>query len=433
MKLKKKLGGGLKKIFIFLFFLTFSFKNSFCAQILDYETEELINEILEEIIRVNSINKTIKFKLNNNEDINAFVDKDNTIHINSGLIMYSQDYVALFSVLAHEVAHIDLNHISIRTKTIEDAKKYSNLSLLSAIAGTAITQNKEFLQSTIIANASLSTQFIEFSKEQEMEADLYALKTLSLLKKQSDSIIKLLETIEKKLLEKGFSKNNQRNSTHPYFEDRILLVNNFQDNKTVNFNNNFNQRFNFIRAKFIGYSNQNDLINNLDLPYKTYADSIYESKNGSLKKSLENLNTIIKEYKSSFLLETKAEILMSHGYTKEAIKFFKKNLENYPSNYYAQIRIFENINIKELSLIENETIFENNKELLYKYYNNKNILLKYLLLAQQLDRKEWIDFINFYLSIEKMDKEIFYNKMKLFKNTKDIDLLKLINKIQNTI
>ena len=61
-----------------------------------------------------------------------------------------------------------------------------------------------------------------------MEADLYALKTLNLLNTNSKSIQTLLETIEKKLLDKGFSKDKQRISTHPYFEDRIALIKNFQ-------------------------------------------------------------------------------------------------------------------------------------------------------------------------------------------------------------
>ena len=52
MKMKKKLDGGLKKyqfICIFLFFLNISYS----SQILDYETEEFVNEIIEDITEVN--------------------------------------------------------------------------------------------------------------------------------------------------------------------------------------------------------------------------------------------------------------------------------------------------------------------------------------------------------------------------------------------
>ena len=112
----------------------------------DFETEEFITDILGDIKKVNKIDKTINFKIINDDQINAFVDYNNVIHINSGLIHYAKDYVALLSVLAHEVGHIDLNHISSRKKKINNIRKYKNLSFLSVIAGSAITQNPGVLQ-----------------------------------------------------------------------------------------------------------------------------------------------------------------------------------------------------------------------------------------------------------------------------------------------
>ena len=147
--------------------------------------------------------------------------------------------------------------------------------------------------------------------------------------------------------------------------------------------------------------------------------------------SLKNLNEIIKKNNNNFLLETKADILFSYGYTKEAKKFYKKNLEKYPLNYYAQIRIFENIEIKNLSNSDTEIIFQSNKDLLYKFYNNKNVLLTYFELAKKLNKKEWLQFFNFLLSINNIEKEVFDIEIKNFKISKDSDLLKLVNIIQS--
>ena len=430
--MKKKLDGGLKKILFFFLIFIFSSKSSYGSQILDYETEAFIRQIINDIIEVNKVNKKIKFKINNSNEINAFVDINNVIHINSGLILYCSDYVALLSVLAHEIGHIDHNHIVLRKKKIETNQKYNSLGVLSIIAGSTLTQNPQLLQGSILTSAALSNQYIVFSKDQEMEADIYALKTLNLLNTNSKSIQTLLETIEKKLLDKGFSKDKQRISTHPYFEDRILLIKNLEDNNENNLNNKYNERFNFIKAKFIGYSNNEEVLKTLDAPFKTYAKSIKLAKSGNLKMSLKKLNEIIKKNKNNyFLLETKADILFSHGFTDEAVKFYKKNLDEYPLNYYAQIRIFENINIKNLSYSDTEIIFQNNKELLYKYFNNKNILLKYIELVEKLNKKEWLNFLNFVLSINSIEKEVFEIEIINFKSTKDRDLLKLVNIIQN--
>ena len=429
--MKKKLDGGLKKILVFFLFFIFFFKSGYSSQILDYETDQFINQILGDIIKVNKINKKIKFKINNSNEINAFVDINNVIHINSGLIIYCSDYVALLSVLAHEVGHIALNHIALRKKTIEDNKNYNNIGLLSIIAGSTLTQNPQLIQGSILTSAILSNQYVVFSKDQEMEADIYALNTLNLLKTNSKSIQILLETIEQKLLDKGFSKDKQRISTHPYFEDRILLLQNIKDNQEIEYNKNYNEKFNYIKAKFVGYSDDDEVLNELNEPFKSYAESIKIAKNGNLKMSLRNLNEIIKKNKNNFLLETKADILFSYGYTDEAVKFYKKNLEKYPLNYYAQIRIFENTEIENLSNSDIEIIFQNNKVLLYKYFNNKNVLLKYIELAQKLNKKKWLEFFNFVLSINNVEKEVFESQIKNFKKTKDKDLLKLVNIIQN--
>ena len=430
--MRKKLDGGLKKILIFFLFFIFSSKSCYGSQILDYETEAFIRQIINDIIEANKVNKKIKFKINNSNEINAFVDINNVIHINSGLILYCSDYVALLSVLAHEIGHIDHNHIVLRKKKIETNQKYNSLGVLSIIAGSTLTQNPQLLQGSILTSAALSNQYIVFSKDQEMEADIYALKTLNLLNTNSKSIQTLLETIEEKLLDKGFSKDKQRISSHPYFEDRILLIKNLEDNNENNLNNKYNERFNFIKAKFIGYSNNEEVLKTLNEPFKTYAKSIKLAKSGNLKMSLKKLNEIIKKNKNNyFLLETKADILFSHGFTDEAVKFYKKNLDEYPLNYYAQIRIFENINIKNLSYSDTEIIFQNNKELLYKYFNNKNILLKYIELVEKLNKKEWLYFLNFVLSINSIEKEVFEIEIINFKSTKDRDLLKLVNIIQN--
>ena len=425
----------LKKIFIFFLFYLFIPNISFSSQILDYETEEFIDELLLDIIKVNKINKNIEVKLNNNNEINAFVDNQNTIHINSGLIQYCNDYVALLSVLAHEVGHVDLNHISLRKNTIDNSKKYNNLSLLSIIAGSLITQSPELLQGGVVSSAALSNQYIQFTKEQEMEADLYALETLNLINVNSRSIIELLNIIEQKLLEKGFSKDKQRISTHPYFEDRILLINNFKKNKTHNFNSEYNKRFNFIKAKFIGYNNNNiKTISSLAEPYKTYAESIKYARDGNLKMSLGKLNKLIKqEINNNYLLETKADILFSYGFINEAIRFYKKNLEKNPNNFYTEIRVFENTDTKNLSIEEIDMIFNDNKKLLFKYYNNKNILLKYLDLAKSLNKTEWIEFFKFYLNISEINEEDFYNEMLILKKTKNKDLKKLIIQIEKNI
>ena len=42
-----------------------------------------------------------------------------------------------------------------------------------------------------------------------------------------------------------------------------------------------------------------------------------------------------------YLLETKADILYSYGYSDESLKFYKKIIKSYPNNHYVKKRIFD--------------------------------------------------------------------------------------------
>ena len=174
------------------------------------------------------------------------------------------------------------------------------------------------------------------------------------------------------------------------------------------------------------------MVNTLENEYKQYSHSIINAKNGELEKSLKKINNLITIFPSNvYLIETKADILFSYGYTEEALQFYEKNLESEPNNKYAQIRIFTNTSIDNLTTIETENFFLDNLNLLNNYYNNKNILLKYLEIAEKNKKDDWKNFISFLLSINLLELDDFLNKLNNFKKTNDINLLNLIEIIYN--
>ena len=422
----------IKSYFLLIFlFVFFTNSKSFSSQILDFETETFVKSLISDVINVNKINKQINFKIINDSNINAFVDKNNDIYITSGLIENCDDYVALLLVISHEIGHVELNHVKDRISNLNKTSKIYDISNLSIIAGSLISNNTEVLKGLALSSATVSAQNINFSKNQEMEADYYAIETLKKLNLYSDSIKNLLLTIENELLNKGLTKDILRISTHPYFEERINIINYSNEFTSSVFDLNKNKKFNFIKAKFIGY-NGNDLgLLNLEDTYRIYANSILNSKKGNLKKSLKDLNSLISNNKNYiFLIETKADILFSYGYINEAIRFYKKVLLHFPDNYYAQIRIFENTQIDKLSMIEKKILFNENLNLLSKYYNNKNILQTYLELSKLTKKNEWVNFLNFWLFKDNDIMDIQKN-LENYKKSSDKDLSNLVEIINN--
>ena len=90
------------------------------------------------------------------------------------------------------------------------------------------------------------------------------------------------------------------------------------------------------------------------------------------------LNKLILQFPDNvYLVETKADILISYGYKKEAIKFYKKVLEVIPDNNYAKLRIFLNLDIDSLNYNQKKQLFNEYINLLFDFPKSIKIKGKY--------------------------------------------------------
>ena len=172
-------------------------KTLFCSQIYDYQTDEFIKRINLEILSVNNYNKNINFKIINDNFPNAFVTEDNTLYLSSGLLVHSPDYVSLLAVLAHEIGHLEKYHVSKRKNEINNLAKINTFGNIISIVGSMIIQKPELINTIAINQTAINNLYISFSQNQEKEADLYAVDTLSKLNLSTNSVKKLLMILEK--------------------------------------------------------------------------------------------------------------------------------------------------------------------------------------------------------------------------------------------
>jgi predicted Zn-dependent protease len=156
----------------------------------------------------------------NTQEINAFATPGGHIFVTLGLIACAPNEDALASVIAHEIAHIQLRHAltSIRNARYLNAavsgvlagigENNSNVKELSAIMGDSVNE----VVTTMVSHG--------FSKTQELEADTTALSLLASAGYQASSILEMLHALEQQSQSgQGFSK------THPTPADRIKNVN----------------------------------------------------------------------------------------------------------------------------------------------------------------------------------------------------------------
>ena len=422
--LKTKLAGGLNKFRIILFYIVLLFSNSLCSsQIYDYQTEQFIKKLCLQILSVNKYNKDVSFKVINDSFPNAFVNEENTIYLSSGLLVYSPDYISLLAVLAHEIGHIEKYHISKRKNEITHLKKINNIGNIAAIAGSMINQQPEIMNSIIVNQTATNNLYLNFSQEQEKEADLYAVETLNSLNLSTNSIKKFLLLLEDKTKLDLIDDHLKKFSTHPLFEDRYDIIDYKKVINTSNFNQEFQNNFQFIKAKFMAYTN-NGSPKNLNKEEKVYYEAIKHSINGNLYLSLKKLNTLLlKKNKNFYIYETKADILLSYGYNKEAIEFYKKVLINYPQNNYVKFNIFMNTEIISSDKKIMDQIFLEYQNLIQLFPNNKTFIKKYYNLSNTLGYKDWVSFFEILL-FEKNNLKI--NLKKLLEVTSEKKKKKLI-------
>ena len=399
----------IKKIKLLLFFIFF-IPNNICASILlDYEAEEFIKKINNIILSVNNYHSKIKFNIIFDENPNAFINESNHLYISSGLIEKAPSYVSLLGVLAHEIGHLEKYHIHKRKKSIQNLRTIDMIGTLSIIAGTIVSNNPEIIQTLIVNKIGINDFYINFSKDQEREADYYAIDTLNKLNLPPHSLIQLLNILEEESFKKGMTEENHKFSTHPIFKERYEIINENNNNNNTKIDLKLEDEFNFIKAKFLGFSSENetDFKKYLTEPFYNYSKAILYSKKGDLKKSLLLINELIINNKENYyLFETKADILFSHGYKKEAVKFYKKVFNIYPKNKYAQIRVFNNTEEILISKDEKNKLFQNNINLLFDFPKNKILYTKYKKISEILNKVDWILFFNVYnikYSIKKMN------------------------------
>ncbi|MDC0216834.1 M48 family metalloprotease [Pelagibacteraceae bacterium] len=419
-----KLGGGHNFFHIFLiyFILIFS-KNLFAVQIYDYHTEKFINKINSEIIAVNLYNKKINFKIYKDDFPNAYVTEENVIYLSSGLLTYSPNYVSLLGVLAHEIGHLENYHVSKRKKQIKNLKNISTYGNFAAVVGSMIIKEPNLVNAIVVNQTAVNNLFINFSQEQEIEADFYAIETINKLKLPTDPVKQFLLILENKTEENLIDDELKKFSTHPIFEKRYEIIDNKTDGKFYNFNKNYQIEFDFIQAKFMAYTDSG-MTTKLKNDQKIYYDAIQLSKSGNLLESLKKINFLISKYKNYYFIEeTKADILLSYGYSKEAINFYRKVLEAQPRNNYVKYNIFVNTTLNPTNYKFNKNYFSNNLNLLKYFPNNQNILIKYYDTAKLLKYNDWILFFETLLNNNKDANKIFE---RLNKQTKDYNLKKII-------
>ena len=165
-----------------------------------------IDSLLTEICVSNNIKRSqIKFNVLNKKEVNAFALPNKRLVIYSGLILAAENQEELCGVMAHEIAHIELNHVM--KKLMKEVGLSVLISMTTGGSGTeTIREAAKMLSSTA------------FDRGMEREADMKAVEYLIKANIDTDPFANFMQKLSDK--ESDVMKYLSWISTHPDSKER---------------------------------------------------------------------------------------------------------------------------------------------------------------------------------------------------------------------
>jgi len=164
------------------------------------------------------------------DEINAFATPGGHIFITRGLINCATSEDTLAAVIAHEIAHVQLQHglKAIKNSRFTQALLITGTSAASAAGNTTVSQLADTFGDSV--NEIVSTMVSSgYSRTQELDADSYAMVLMSLAGYEPSSMIDMLQVLERN---QG-SRPGGFNNTHPTPTQRISNAQNTVGNYDV--------------------------------------------------------------------------------------------------------------------------------------------------------------------------------------------------------
>lgn len=157
------------------------------------------------------------FQVINDTVVNAFSTPGGYIYVYTGLMRFVDNEATLAGIMAHEIAHAELRHVTQRLTAY-----YGVSMLLSFILGG----NPSFL-AELAANLFVGLAFLKNSRDDEAEADYYSIQYLRSTKYYPGGITFFFDKIREEERKKGIKASglDVLLSTHPMPEDRIKAAN----------------------------------------------------------------------------------------------------------------------------------------------------------------------------------------------------------------
>jgi predicted Zn-dependent protease len=294
----------------------------------DSETEQLFHDASVPLIKAAGLDPaSVRVVLLNDPEINAFVATGQTVYIQSGLLIASDNVNQLQGVIAHELGHVAGGH-SIRI--YEGAREATAIQIATILLGAiAIAAGGgEAGMGIMQAGQQVAIgRFLAFTRAQESSADQAAVKYLHDSGISGKGLLDFFGKLQNEEYRLAIYDTDSYARTHPLSSERIqALQTSFRGDPAWARPPDpaLNARFLRVKAKLIGFVDPKRAVakypeSDQSVPGH-YARAYAYHLGGYPDKALSEAEALLRsDPHDPYFLELKGQILLESGKPKEAI------------------------------------------------------------------------------------------------------------------
>jgi beta-barrel assembly-enhancing protease len=277
-----------------------------------------------------------RFFLVKDSSVNAFAAPGGFIGVNAGLIALTKSEDELASVIAHEIAHVELRHTMQMIEKSETLNAVGALSILAAILLSS--QDPEAASAMLYGGAAGTSQaIVNFTRSNEYEADRVGVELINKSQYDPQAMADFMLMLQNRELS-GSIANIEYIRTHPISSNRVAEIRARASRAE--------QRSNKKTKYFSRYSQFKDYLSYIfpasgtSQAQSDFSQALTLMKNGLFRQASDRLDLLKNEDPDSIWISSAmAESLMFQSKFEQALKIYQSLLLLYPDDLAITIKL----------------------------------------------------------------------------------------------
>lgn len=294
----------------------------------DSETELLFKDMSRPLIQAAGLDpNSVQVVLIRDDEINAFVERGQTIYLQSGLIQAADNANQVQGVIAHELGHVVAGDAIRGDSGMKHAKGISLMSLVLAAAAIAAGAGDAGMGILMAGQRAALGDLLAFTRAQEATADASAARFMSKAGVSGKGLLAFFNKLQNQEYRLAVYSTDSFDRSHPLSSERIqALEQKFRADPAWGKPTDpaLEARYQRVKAKLLGFVNPRQAVqkypeSDQSIPAHYARAYAYHLSGYPAKAEAEANALLAADPHDPFFLELKGQILLEGGKPNEAI------------------------------------------------------------------------------------------------------------------